>query len=55
MYVEKRGREKINYPLKFKYFREDPLVNSHHYHWHMTMSNTAVPTWHPSYSGRLDR
>jgi len=37
------------------YFREDPMVNSHHLHWHLKMSNNRVPEWHPSNGMNMDR
>lgn len=37
------------------YFREDPMVNAHHLHWHLKMSNNRVPDWHPSHGLNMDR
>ena len=36
-------------------FREDPMVIAHHLHWHLKMSNRAVPNWHPSNGMNMDR
>eukprot|EP00092_Neocalanus_flemingeri_P019214 GFUD01020814.1.p1 GENE.GFUD01020814.1~~GFUD01020814.1.p1 ORF type:complete len:788 (+),score=177.59 GFUD01020814.1:86-2449(+) len=36
------------------YFREDPLVNANHFHWHQVLSNTAKLS-HTSHSSNLDR
>jgi len=40
---------------KLWYFREDPMVSAHHLHWHLKMSNRAVPNWHPSNGMNMDR
>jgi len=40
---------------KLFYFREDPMVNAHHLHWHLKMSNRQVPDWHPSHGLNMDR
>jgi len=37
------------------YFREDPMVNAHHLHWHLKMSNRDVPSWHPTFGLNMDR
>jgi len=37
------------------YFREDPMVSAHHFHWHMKMSNRQVPAWHPAHGLNMDR